>query len=646
MARLSAKNFLDLVRRSGLVEEDKLRQTLAELESQHGGTLPDDAAVVAEALVAANLITRWHSEKLFDRKYKGFFLGNYKLLRHLGTGGMSSVYLAEHQLLRQLRAIKVLPKSRVGDSSYLARFHREAQATAALRHKNIVRAYDVDHEGDTHYLVMEFVPGDDLNTVVKDRGADFLDYATVADYVAQAAEGLQHAHENNLIHRDIKPANLLVDDKGTVKILDLGLALFSADEAASLTIANNENVLGTADYLAPEQALNSHDVTARADFYSLGCTMYYLLTGHAPFPDGTLAQRIAKHQSQMPADIRIDRPDCPKELVDICMRLMQKKPEKRYASAGEIAQVLRNWLVRHSGDGSATGEAVATSTASSVGAAGTTRAAKTAGDSGLRAGLSDKPAPPVRRPPSDIPAPNRPPAANSGGSKSSKPQFLADTISERGQPTSSGALSSDSLSAGGKSDASAKSDQRLNFDRAAKSDKRNKPATDVRTSTADSGKSSGAEAAPDANSDSGPVPLQLHLTPRTPAGKRATTSTPAAKSSDSGKSSTAATTPTKSSRQSAADVKPSSSAKTAAARRTTKGDKSKLLLFGGIGAAIAVVGGLLVAILVWLNSGPASTQPSDPSKGTTPAKSYRPSSRDTSAAPGTRPERTCLRATA
>jgi serine/threonine protein kinase len=368
MAKLTAKNFLELVQRSGLVDENELAESVRRLETLNGGSLPEDGASVAEHLIQENHLTRWHCEKLFDKKYKGFFLGKYKLLGHLGTGGMSSVYLAEHRLMRQCRAIKVLPKSRVADSSYLARFQREAQATATLRHRNIVRAYDVDNEGDTHYLVMEYVAGSDLNSLVKERAPEFLDYVTVADYVAQAADGLQHAHDNNLIHRDIKPANLLVDDKGVVKILDLGLALFSSDEAASLTIAHNENVLGTADYLAPEQALNSHDVDARADIYALGCTLYFLLTGHPPFPEGSLAQRIAKHQTQFPADIRLDRPDCPRELLDLANRMMQKRKERRIQTAREVAEKLRNWLATQSRAGAAVGTlpaSVASASASS-----------------------------------------------------------------------------------------------------------------------------------------------------------------------------------------------------------------------------------------------------------------------------------------
>jgi serine/threonine protein kinase len=143
----------------------------------------------------------------------------------------------------------------------------------------------------------------------------------------------------------VKPANLLVDPAGTVKILDLGLALFSKEENTSLTVAHNENVLGTADYLAPEQALNSHTVDCRADIYGLGCTLYFALTGHPPFNEGTLAQRIAMHQTQMPPDIREERPDCPEELVAICFRMIQKKQEDRYSTCREAADALANWLV-------------------------------------------------------------------------------------------------------------------------------------------------------------------------------------------------------------------------------------------------------------------------------------------------------------
>jgi hypothetical protein len=161
----------------------------------------------------------------------------------------------------------------------------------------------------------------------------------------QAARGLAHAHESGLVHRDIKPANLLVDQKKTVKVLDLGLAKFNEGEEPSLTLAHEESVLGTADYLAPEQALNSHAADHRADIYSLGCTLYFLLTGHPPFNQGTIRERLLKHQVETPASIYKERPDVPPGLVNICNRMMSKKPENRYQSADEVADALMNWLI-------------------------------------------------------------------------------------------------------------------------------------------------------------------------------------------------------------------------------------------------------------------------------------------------------------
>jgi serine/threonine protein kinase len=347
MVKLSVDGFVDLVEKSKLVDPVVLQKAVADYQLQAGRNpaAPIDGAQLASYLVEKRLLSPWHAENLLEQKYKGFFLGKYKLLRRIGSGGMSTVYLAEHTLMHRQRAIKVLPRKRVNDSSYLARFHLEAQATAQLDHPNIVRCYDVDNEEDTHYIVMEFIEGKDLNTIVKQEGPLPLELA--CNYIAQAAEGLQHAHQNGLIHRDVKPANLLVDKKGLLKILDLGLALFSDNERASLTVEHNENVLGTADYLAPEQAVNSHKIDHRADIYGLGCSLYFVLTGHPPFPDGTLAQRIAKHQSQMPEDIRKDRPDCPRDLADICVKMMQKRAEKRYPHMRDVATALENWLQTH-----------------------------------------------------------------------------------------------------------------------------------------------------------------------------------------------------------------------------------------------------------------------------------------------------------
>jgi serine/threonine protein kinase len=338
---VTVSDFLDLVRRSQLVEEDQLTKFLGALSARNGRKLPETAEKLSEEMVAGGLLTEWQAEKLIAGKHKGFMLGKYKLLRHLGKGGMSQVYLAEHTLMKRKVAIKVLPPNRVEDSTYLERFRIEARAAAKLDDPNIVRAYDIDQDGKNHYIVMEYVEGQDLHQLVREKGP--LPFENAADYVAQVARGLSHAHEMGLVHRDIKPANCLLDKHEVVKLLDMGLARLVDDEA-SLTLDNNENVLGTADYLAPEQALNSHKADARADIYSLGCTLYFLLTGHPPFPDGTISERLIKHQVEQAPSILKDRPDAPSVLVNICNRMMAKKPEDRYQTAADVAERMAEWL--------------------------------------------------------------------------------------------------------------------------------------------------------------------------------------------------------------------------------------------------------------------------------------------------------------
>jgi serine/threonine protein kinase len=333
MSEPSAKSFLKLLDRSGIIAEDRLKSSLAKLSTKADGKtikLND----LAGHLLKSGLITQWHIDKLLAGKYKGFFLGKYKLLGHLGSGGMSSVYLAQHKISEQFRAIKVLPRKKVADRSYLDRFYLEARVAASLNHPNVIRIYDICNEGDTHYMVMEYVDGTDLYELGKKDGA--LDFNSAAKFTAQAAEGLIHAHEQDLVHRDIKPANLFKTDQGLIKILDLGLALVNQDDSQSLTVLHNEKVMGTADYLSPEQAVNSHDVDSRADIYSLGCTLYFLLTGHPPFPKGSLAQRIAMHQSQAPTSLYESRPECPESLVKICEKMMAKNANDRYQTCDEV----------------------------------------------------------------------------------------------------------------------------------------------------------------------------------------------------------------------------------------------------------------------------------------------------------------------
>ena len=344
MAKLSVETFLDLLRKSQLTEEEQLNAALAEIAEEGDKTRLQDADHLAGMLVRKGLITRWHVRQLMKRKYKGFFLRQYRIMDHIGTGGMSTVYLAEHTLMHRMVAIKILPKKRMTNSAYIDRFVREAQAIAALNHPNIVQAYDIDRYDDMHYIVMEYFEGNNLRQLVDKEGP--LPFEDAVSYIRQAAEGLIHAHRIGVIHRDVKPENILANAEGTAKLLDLGLALLKEEDETSSS-SKHDSILGTADYLAPEQAINSSKIDGRADIYSLGCTLYFCLTGHPPFPFGTIPQRLLAHQRETPSRILLDRPDCPDDLVEICAKMMAKKPEDRFQTARDVTDILGRWLIHH-----------------------------------------------------------------------------------------------------------------------------------------------------------------------------------------------------------------------------------------------------------------------------------------------------------
>jgi serine/threonine protein kinase len=343
MAVSSLADFLTLLEKSRLLGAEQLA-TAHRLAEGAG-----DAATLAKALVQEKLISGWQSAQLLAGRATLIF-GKYKLIRLLGRGGMGRVFLAEHVTMNRRVALKIVPRHVQNDRAALERFFAEARAIAALDHPNIVQAYSVDNECDRYFIVMEYVDGQDLQQMVEVEGP--LGFERAADYIRQAADGLAHAHAHNLVHCDIKPSNLLVNPQGVVKILDMGLVrLGSREEGAHASGypaggrpgRPEEQALGSVDYLAPEQAMGTPDFNHRADVYALGCTFYFLLTGHPPFPEGTLAQRIVKHQTQQPRDIRLERPDAPAELVAICRRMMAKRPEDRYQSAAEASRALLAW---------------------------------------------------------------------------------------------------------------------------------------------------------------------------------------------------------------------------------------------------------------------------------------------------------------
>ncbi len=339
-APATVADFLGLVSRSGLLEPRELDGYLGRL--RRAEPLPGQPASLAAQLVRDGLLTSFQAEQLLHGRCKGFVLGKYRLLNRLGAGGMGTVFLAEHVRMRRAVALKVLPGERAEDPACLGRFLREAQAAAVLDHPNIVRAYDLESDGAVYFLVMEYLDGVTLQELVDRRGR--LTPERAAHYVRQAALGLQHAHEAGLVHRDVKPANLLVSRAGIIKVLDLGLARFFLDETDALTREHNAKaVLGTADYLAPEQGRDSHAVDIRADIYSLGATFFYLLTGRPPFDGGTLKQKMLAHQMKPPPDVRELRREVPGEMAVLMARMLAKEPAKRPRTPAEVADALVPW---------------------------------------------------------------------------------------------------------------------------------------------------------------------------------------------------------------------------------------------------------------------------------------------------------------
>jgi serine/threonine protein kinase len=265
----------------------------------------------------------------------------YRVLEVLGAGGMGVVYKAAHRLMDRVVALKVIHRHLTDRPGPSERFRREVRAVARLSHPNIVTAYDADQAGDTHFLVMEYVAGTSLAKEVERRGP--LPVRQACDLVRQAALGLQHAHERGMVHRDLKPQNLMLTPTGQVKILDFGLAHI-VDEQGPGTPLPSGVVVGTPDYLAPEQARDSAHVDIRADLYSLGCTIYHLLVGHPPFPDGTPLQKLLAHQQCSPPGLTAARPDVPEALAAQVDRLLAKDPAARYPAPAPLAADLARFL--------------------------------------------------------------------------------------------------------------------------------------------------------------------------------------------------------------------------------------------------------------------------------------------------------------
>ncbi|GIW80096.1 MAG: hypothetical protein KatS3mg105_1903 [Gemmatales bacterium] len=331
-----------------LLKADLLTLEQAEVLERELQSKYQDPRTLAKELIARGWLTPFQMNQILKGKARELILGQYIIMERLGEGGMGQVFKARHRNLGRIVALKVIRRDKLSNRDAVRRFHREIRAAAQLRHPNVVMAYDADEIDGIHFYVMEYVDGIDLAQMVKRQGP--LPIQKACAYIYEAAHGLQHAHERGLVHRDIKPANLLVTKikRGdevveTVKILDMGLARagqgFEDSKTSSLT--QDGKVVGTPDYIAPEQARDSRSADIRADLYSLGCTLYYLLAGKVPFPGGSsVMEKLMKHQMEKPVPIEQHRPDVPPGLRAILAKLITKNPEDRFQTPLELANAL------------------------------------------------------------------------------------------------------------------------------------------------------------------------------------------------------------------------------------------------------------------------------------------------------------------
>ncbi len=326
---------LQRLRDSQLVSDEQIEACRRAL-----GPLAADSAALLQELTRRGLLTQWQVDGLRAGRVD-FNLGKYRLLEPLGQGGMGTVYRAMHVALQRPVAVKTLVSKMLKDPGAVARFHREIQAIAALDHPNIVAAYDADCVGDTNFLVMEIVAGEDLDRLVKRSGS--LPLGEACEYVRQAALGLQHAHERGLAHRDIKPSNLLLtrtaEGVPLIKLLDLGLARFavaSGDDGLTQT----GQIMGTPDYIAPEQAHNSKNADIRSDIFSLGCTLYRLVTNRLPFPGENLMEKLLARVQRDAPPLSSLRAEVPAALTAVVARMLARDPAARYQTPADVAQAL------------------------------------------------------------------------------------------------------------------------------------------------------------------------------------------------------------------------------------------------------------------------------------------------------------------
>jgi serine/threonine protein kinase len=326
--------------RSNLITQSQLDESLGLLRAKESTAVDvvvsDDE--LSKHLVYSGIVSEYQAEQLKTGRTK-FNLGPYIISDWVGQGGMGQVFKCVHEVLGRESAIKVLPLDKTTDYA-ISNFHREIKLQAKMDHPNLVRAFDAGKDGKVHFLVTEYVPGRDLRRLIRSQGA--LQTAQAAGVIMQVASALHYAHREGLIHRDIKPGNILVTEDGTAKLSDLGLSGFADPE---MDDPRAGKIVGTADYLAPELIQVPRETTFVSDIYSLGCTLYYAVTGKVPFPGGSAKDKVRRHLKEHPLHPRQFCEDISEEFVELIADMMEKDPEKRIQAADEVVNRLEPWAV-------------------------------------------------------------------------------------------------------------------------------------------------------------------------------------------------------------------------------------------------------------------------------------------------------------
>jgi serine/threonine protein kinase len=346
-------SFLKTVLRSGLLTREQLQAELRAMPKDRR----DDPETLAEHLIKGGKLSRFQALKLLKGAPQGLILGPFQVLAPIGKGGMGTVYLARDARNGQLVALKVLPPKRARKEERLrARFDREKDLSQRVCHPHLARTYDAGDVQGIHYIAMEYIPGKSLYRLVIDAGP--LEVPRAARLFAEVCSALEHAHGQGLIHRDLKPSNILITPHDHAKVLDLGLALMQGETALEREVIGGAGyIVGSMDYIAPEQTTDATKVDPRADIYGLGCTLYFALTGKPPFPGGTSLEKIQRQRNEEPVPVTQQNPAVPRAFAVIVQHMMAKAPEQRYQTAGAVRRALLTWAapdpslpVEHQGD--------------------------------------------------------------------------------------------------------------------------------------------------------------------------------------------------------------------------------------------------------------------------------------------------------